>query len=89
MMGCGLLIDAFLVRTQLVPAIIVLVGEAAARPGARLRAPAVRPAPPERPSPIPGRNGAETSAARSRLAAAVVLVGVIAGVASAVRRTKP
>jgi uncharacterized membrane protein YdfJ with MMPL/SSD domain len=41
-MGVGLLIDAFLVRTLLVPALVALVGRASAWPGPTLRrAPAV------------------------------------------------
>jgi RND superfamily putative drug exporter len=39
MMSCGLLIDAFLVRTLLVPSIIALVGEIGGWPGGRLHAP--------------------------------------------------
>ena len=43
-MSAGLLIDAFLVRTILVPALISLVGERSGWPGARLTRPEVDPA---------------------------------------------
>ncbi len=48
-MAVGLLIDAFLVRTLLVPALIVLVGEHSGWPGGRLRRPAGPPDPPATP----------------------------------------
>jgi RND superfamily putative drug exporter len=50
LMSVGLVIDAFLVRTLLVPSLIALVGPVSAWPG-RLRAPA--PGPPPAPEPVP------------------------------------
>ncbi len=74
MMSCGLLIDAFVVRTLLVPSVIALVGPAGGWPG--LRPP--RLAAPSQPAPAadaPKRPAARTE----RVVRAIVLLGVASG----------
>jgi len=69
-MSVGLLIDAFLVRTLLVPSLIALVGPVSGWPGGRLRH---RAPPPPTIAPVP-------SAGRpAGLAQTVVVIGVVVG----------
>jgi len=75
-MSCGLLIDAFLVRTLLVPSVIGLVGPIGGWPGGRLRA---RVTPPVAPAPGPVSAPVPAVVRSSRLARAVVLLGVLSG----------
>ena len=60
-MSCGLLLDAFVVRTLFVPAVITLVGPASDWPGSRLRSSPPEPEPAgtltARPAPGGSRNG--------------------------------
>ncbi len=84
MMGGGLIIDAFLVRTLLVPAIIALVGELGGWPGGHLRTritPAPAAAPAARVTTPPATNG-------RRVAGAVVIIGFLAGAISALGRRR-
>ena len=76
-MGCGLLIDAFLVRTLLVPSLIALVAPIGGWPGGRLRAPAAPPAP------APATSPPASPLRTSRLAQVAVLVGFLAGIRAA------
>jgi RND superfamily putative drug exporter len=71
-MSIGLLIDAFLVRTLLVPSLIALVGPASGWPGGRLRhRPAPAP-PPTPPTAAPAPNGRPAG-----LVQTVVMIGVV------------
>jgi RND superfamily putative drug exporter len=84
MMGVGLIIDAFLVRTLLVPAIIALVGELGGWPGGHLRATV----PPARGA-VPAATVAEPPPANGgRMVAAVVLIGFVSGAISALGRRR-
>jgi len=77
-MACGLVIDAFLVRTLLVPSVIALVGPVGGWPGRRLRWPA--PAQPTAPAPT-GPRAPVPRAARA-------LIGLVA-VGLALRGRRP
>jgi RND superfamily putative drug exporter len=78
LMSVGLLIDAFLVRTLLVPSIIALVGPVSAWPG-RLQQPQTREAPTTVPAPVP-----QGGSALSR--ALLVLIGVGIALSALARR---
>jgi predicted RND superfamily exporter protein len=74
-MSVGLLIDAFLVRTLLVPSLIALVGPVSGWPGGQLRRRA-RLAPPAAapPAVAPAHDGHP-----AKLAQSVVIIGVVVG----------
>jgi RND superfamily putative drug exporter len=75
-MSCGLLIDAFVVRTLFVPALITLVGPVSAWPGRRLRhdeEPVVVPPPPQAPGSPPSDLARRVALVVVALAAAAVM----------------
>lgn len=80
-MSCGLLIDAFLVRTLLVPSLIALVGPVSGWPGGRLRH-AAPPAPAPLPEVVPPApaNGRPPAGLARNLVRLVVVVAALSGV---------
>ena len=86
-MSVGLLIDAFLVRTLLAPALMALVGPRAGWPGTRLsargRAATPPPRAPEAPMPLPGPT---SGAPASRALRVIAWLAVASGVLSRMRR---
>jgi putative drug exporter of the RND superfamily len=83
-MSCGLLIDAFIVRTLFVPALITIVGPVSAWPSRRLRAhPSLTPEPdPRQPVPAPRPHAPAATAAARPLAPGAPAVAAPAGPAA-------
>ncbi len=85
-MSCGLLIDAFVVRTLLVPSLIAIVGSASGWPGARLHRQVSAPPPQAGPAVTRSEPRKGETALGPLVARSAVWVGIAVSVIASLRR---